>query len=116
MKKETWWDYFDEEPYEKVSRQVEGMFGEKITITLDRLDWAYLDWIEENLNANITKFIQTLERQRLPSDGERDQIFADNVRKNFLTFEKKGRPRPPWCDPAHPDDFDELEHIEIRDW
>lgn len=115
MTEKTWWDYFDEDPNEPIGRQVEGMFGEKITVSINRLDWEYLDWIEKELGGKTKEFIKYVERVRRPNDGERNDIFAAAVRQIYLRFEKQGKPRPPWCAPANPLDFDELENLEKRE-
>jgi len=115
MKNECWNDYFDEDPFEVVGRQVEGAFGEVIVVSINRVDWAYLDWVEKELGGKIDDFIKLVERMRRPHDGERNEVFAAAVRQVYLKFERDGRPRPPWCTPAHPDEFDELECLERRE-
>ena len=115
MNAEPWSDYFDEDPFEVVGRQVQGMFGEKITISINRIDWAYLDWIEKELDGKVDDFIKDVERLRRPHDGERNEVFAGAVRQVYLKFERAGKRRPPWCTPANPEDFDELEGLEDRE-
>lgn len=115
MKEDNWWDYFDEDPFEPVGRQIEGMFGETITVTINRLDWAYLDWLEKKRGGKIKEFFKYVESVRRPSDGERDEVVAWGVRQVYLRFEQEGKPRPPWCAAANPDDFDELENLEKRE-
>ncbi len=115
MSSNIWNDYFDDDPFEIVGRQVEGAFGETITVSINRIDWAYLEWVEKELNGNVKDFIKQVERRRRPHDGERNEAFAGAVRQIYLKFEREGKRRPPWCAAAHPDDFDELEGLEDRE-
>jgi len=114
MKQETWWDYFDEDPEEIIGRQVVGLFGEKLTYHQRRINWAYLDWIEEHLNCEINEMFLNVEKYWRPEDGPLEEFVGAIVRQNFIRFEKEGKPRPPWCPPVDPIYFDELEDLEKR--
>ena len=115
MSDKTWWDYYSEDPHEQIGRQVPGMFGEPITVCLDRIFWAYLDWIKEHLNIDINRFFADVERRRRPKDGTRDQVFAWAVIVAFAHHEVAGKPRPPWCPPVDPDYIDMLDGLEKRE-
>ncbi|WP_208349002.1 hypothetical protein [Pseudaestuariivita rosea] len=105
MTEETWWDHFDEDPFEKVGRIVTGPFGEDLTIQMSRINWAYLDWLEADQKGNIAKYLVDAELKRRPEDGCRHRWMEDCVRTTYLWREKNGLPRPGWCGAAHPAEF-----------
>ncbi|WP_306129707.1 hypothetical protein [Roseovarius sp. MMSF_3350] len=105
MESEKWWDYFDEEPYEKVGRKIKGVFEHEMTVCLARISWAYLDWLEENSGAKIWKFFIDNELAHRPDMTNFDDWMEQAVYGTFLRREKRGEPRPPWCPPADPKDF-----------
>lgn len=113
-KTENWWNYFDEDPYEVIGRQYLGLFDETITVRLSRINWAYLDWLKSELKGDIPRFIKDVEKLSRPEHGNRDDAFAGGVRSVFLRYERDGRPRPPWCSPADPNFFVDLEELEIE--
>jgi hypothetical protein len=100
MTEKTWFDYFDEDPLEEVGRMVEGVFGEPVLIVIPRSSWAYLDWMETELQGDIKSFFIECEAARTPAHGNSTQAYQNAVYQNFLKCEKKGLPRPEWCNPA----------------
>lgn len=112
---EDWWDYFDVDPYEVLGRQMTGLFGEPITIRLDRISWAYLDWLNSELKGDIKRFVRDVERALRPEHGDRDTAYAGAVHNVYLRYERDGKRRPPWCPPANPIFFNDLGDIDISE-
>ena len=105
MKSETWWDYFDEDPYEKIGRFVTGAFGQPMIVSLSRISWAYLDWLDQTEGSDDDRFFIENDRIRLESDGSIDDWMEGAVRTLYLRRERSGSPRPPWCPPGNPAEF-----------
>jgi len=105
MRYETWWDYFDEDPYEKVGRSVPGAFGQPMTVQLTRIAWAYLDWLKEQPECDVDQFFITNDRLRTETDGCLHACMEGNVQYAFLRREKLGAARPPWLPPASPSEY-----------
>jgi len=101
-------NYFEEDPEEKVGRYITGIFDEEVLVVMPRISWAYLDWLEQELNADVKAFFQQCEAVPL-SEEERHEVYQNTVYKNFLQCEKAGLPRPAWCNPASQADFDDFE-------
>lgn len=110
---ENWWSYFDTDLHEILGRQMTGLFGEPITIRLDRISWAYLDWLGAELKGDIKRFVSDVERALRPEHGGRDAAYAGAVHNVYLRFERDGKPRPPWCPPANPVLYKDLRDIDI---
>lgn len=105
MKSETWWDHFNEDPYEKIGRYVAGAFGRPIIVYLSRISWAYLDWLEEEEACDVQQFFIDNDAIRLESDGCLHAWMEGAVKTGYLRRERKGLPRPSWCPPANPAEF-----------
>lgn len=105
MNSEPWWDYFDEDPYEKIGRMVPGQFGQPTVIRLARISWAYLDWYVETYGGDMGKFFQVNIEIYDPREGCIDAWMEGAVSKTYLGQERAGRPRPPWCPAAFPAQF-----------
>ena len=58
MNSDLWWDYFDEDPYEKSGRYMPDAFGNPIIVRLARISWAYLDWLDETYDRDGGKFFK----------------------------------------------------------
>ncbi|WP_424973314.1 hypothetical protein [Dinoroseobacter sp. S76] len=100
MIEETWWDYFDEDPYEEIGRQVSDCFGSPITVVLERISWAYVDWYGAYYDFDTNDFFRENHRGYRPSEGCLNAWFQKGIVKTFLDRERAGEPRPPWCPPA----------------
>lgn len=105
MIQKSWWDYFDEDPYEKVGRYVPDAFGKPMIVILARISWAYLDWLEEVEKCDISGFFQDNDRDRWEEDGTIHEVMEGAVRLSYLRREKLGYPRPEWCPPASPAEY-----------
>lgn len=105
MRSETWWDYFDEDPYEKVGRYMPSALGHLVTFELDRVSWAYLDWLAAEDGCDIEKLFIDNDLIWRPEDGCRSSWMEGAVRKGYLWREKHGLPRPAWCPPANPAEY-----------
>jgi len=101
----TWWDFYDEDPYEKIGRYVPNAFGQDVIVELTRIAWTYLDWLEETEGSDIRQFFIDNDRVRLPSDGSIHTWMEGSVKTGFLRRERKGAPRPLWLAPAHPSEY-----------
>jgi hypothetical protein len=102
MNFETWWDHFDEDPYEKIGRYVPNVFGHQEIMHLTRIAWAYLDWLRDVEGCDIDRLFIDNDALRLPSDGCPHACMEGIVKTAFLRRELKGFPRPAWLPPAHP--------------
>ena len=101
MIQKTWWDYYSEDPYEKIGRYVPDAFGNPTIIQLTRIAWTYLDWLHETEDSQIDLFFTSNDLARLPEDGCIHAWMEGAVKTGFLRRERKGLPRPPWLTPAH---------------
>ena len=104
MSYETWHKHFDEDPEEEIGRNVKGIFGEPMLVVMPRISWAYVDWLEQQ-GANVEEFFVKNQMTWTPEHGCRNIAFQNIVHKSFLVREKKGKPRPEWCDPAPAEDL-----------
>lgn len=98
----TWWDYFDEDPYEQIGRVVEDAFGAKRIVLLDRMMWLYLDWLRDVEGLQVKKFFKDNDLIYRSADGCYNAFIRSCVKSEYLCREKRGKPRPPWCPPANP--------------
>ena len=105
----NWHDYFDEDPEEEIGRYVKGFSEEDLLVVLPRISWAYADWMEKELKADMVGLFMTVDTLRTPDHGTRTNAFQNVIYKNYLECEKAGLPRPPWCAPATQEDFDQFE-------
>lgn len=105
MISKTWWDYFQDDPFERVGRLVEDAFQQPIVIHMPRISWAYLDWLADVERCDIQQFIVDNDLARLPEDGSLHDWIEGAVKKGFLSREKKGLPRPAWLPPALPAEY-----------
>ncbi|MEM7061106.1 MAG: hypothetical protein AAF557_26295 [Pseudomonadota bacterium] len=104
----TWWDFYDEDPYEKIGREVSNAFGRSTVIALQRVTWAYMDWVQETEEADFTQFFIDNELIHRPADGSFDDWMEGAVRKAFLCRERNGAPRPEWLPPADPIEYADI--------
>lgn len=102
MNSKTWWDYFDEDPYEKVGRYVPSVLGTPIVVRMARVSWVYLDWLSEVEQCDIHEFFAENEKAHDPTECDFDEWMEGAVQQGYLRREKKGLPRPDWCPPANP--------------
>ncbi len=105
MIQKTWWDFYDEDPYEKIGRYTPTALGHDVIIELTRIAWTYLDWLREVEQCDIDGFFEDNDRARLESDGCPHTCMEGVVGTAFLRREKKGLPRPEWLAPAHPSQY-----------
>lgn len=105
MNSETWWDYFDEDPYEKVGRFVPNAFGTKMAVNLTRIGWEYVDWLTNVEGCNMDQFFIDNDQVRLPTDGCVHEWMQGAVYTCFLRRERKGYRRPAWLQPALPAEY-----------
>lgn len=105
MKAATWWDHYNEDPYEIIGRHVIGAFGCPIIVNLSRISWAYLDWLDETEGSDDDFFFIENDRIRRESDGSIHDWMEGAVRTLYLRRERSGSPRPPWCPPVNPAEF-----------
>lgn len=108
MAHKTWWDYFDDDPYEKVGRFVPSAFGHPIIVELTRISWAYLDWLDEVQGNDGGEFFIANDRVRIPTKESIHEKMESAVGTLFLRREKAGSPRPGWCPPANPADLADI--------
>jgi len=108
MQEKTWYDYFDEDPYEQIGRFVKGAFGEDISVIMPRISWAYLDWLEQNEKISLRLFFEDVEKVRTENHGNMHEVYQATIHHNFLKREKEKLPRPEWCEPAEPEDLLDL--------
>ena len=104
----TWWDFYDEDPYEKVGRYVFDAFGHPLIVSMQRISWAYLDWLESRGEADIEQFFFDNEMAHRPSDLSFDDWMEGAVKKAFLLRERNGATRPEWVPPAHPIEYADI--------
>lgn len=102
MNSKSWWDYFDEDPYEKIGRHVQSVMGVPIVVKLARISWAYLDWLEQTEQRNIQNFFRENEEIHDPNECDFDEWMEGAVHQGYLERERDGCPRPDWCPPANP--------------
>lgn len=105
MNDETWHDYFDDDPFERVGRHIKGTLGELRAVSMYRINWAYLDWMEENHGGNVENFFIENELVWRPEFGTLDEFLEGAVRTTFLRSEREGKSRPPWCAAASPAEY-----------
>lgn len=105
MRSKTWWDYFEDDPFEPIGRMVIGAFGQRIVIRMPRISWAYLDWLAEIEGSDIAQFFIDNDYARTAQDGSIDDWMEGAVRTGFLRREQKGYARPAWLQPAHPAEY-----------
>ncbi|MEE4208685.1 MAG: hypothetical protein V2I43_05415 [Parvularcula sp.] len=106
----TWWDYFDEDPYERVGRYVPGTFGEPVIAAIPRISWAYLDWVVETFGYELDEWWREVHADWRPSDGTQDDWREWMVRHEYLHRARHGLAHPPWCPDPHP-----IEYMDITD-
>lgn len=102
MNSDPWWDYFDEDPLEKIGRLVPGAFGHPVTVVLARISWNYLAWLEDRYDGDIGKFFQINHRHYDPRECSFDDWMEGAIADTFVEYEKDGSPRPEWLRPAEP--------------
>jgi hypothetical protein len=102
MNLNPWWSHFDEDPYEQVGRFVPDTFGHPIIVHLSRISWAYLDWLDEHFERDGDWFFSENNKRYDPRECNFDEWMEGAVNGTFITHEKLGNPRPPWCPPAQP--------------
>lgn len=105
MSYKTWWDFYDEDPYEKIGRYVPDAFGQPMIVQLTRIAWEYVDWLRDVEKCDMDQFFRENDGLRLPSDGCVHACFEGTVKFAFLTREREGYPRPEWLQPAHPQEY-----------
>ena len=101
----TWWDYFDEDPYEKIGRYAPDAFGHPRVVRLTRIAWTYLDWLRDVEGCDIDQLFIDNDALRVPSDGCEHACMEGIVKTAFLRRERKRFPRPAWLPPAHPQEL-----------
>lgn len=109
MIQKTWWDFYDEDPFEKIGRYVPDTFGNPIVVSLERISWAYLDWYVEHRNGDMDLFFRENHKSFEPYRYNLDDWMEDAVRHTYLWEEKQGNPRPPWCEAAGPAEYMDIE-------
>ena len=109
MQEENWFEHFDESPYERVSRLVPDSFGSPIAVSLHRVSWAYLDWIDETYNSSSDSFFTENHKLYDPREGDFDSLIEEAVYSTYLKREKRNLPRPPWCAPAMPFEYQDVD-------
>lgn len=109
MSFETWWNYFSEDPYEKVGRFMPDAFGNPITVRLARISWAYLDWLDENYERDGDWFFRENHKVYNPNECDFDEWMEGAVNGTYLVREKKGLPRPSWCPAATPAQYIDID-------
>lgn len=105
MNYKTWWDFYDEDPYEKIGRYTPDAFGHHVIIELTRIAWEYLDWLRDVEKCNIDEFFSENDALRELNDGCPHACMEGLVKTAFLRRERKGLPRPEWIPPAHPQEL-----------
>ncbi|MEM6899087.1 MAG: hypothetical protein AAF583_04875 [Pseudomonadota bacterium] len=105
MNGETWWDYFDEDPYEKIGRQVPGAMGQPITVVMPRISWAYIDWLLAHDAIAVDQFFIDNDLALRSEYGAIDDWMEGAVRKAFLYREKHDALRPAWLPAALPAEY-----------
>lgn len=105
MIQKTWWDFYDEDPDEKIGRYMLDAFGHPMIVILRRLSWAYVDWLAEAEGCDVPAFFQDNDRARWEIDGSISKVMESAVRLSYLQREKLGYPRPEWRPPADPLDL-----------
>ena len=105
MNSEPWWDYFNEDPYEKIGRYVPDQFGHNTIIHLTRIGWEYVDWLARVEGCDMDQFFVDNDTVRLASDGCKHSWMQGAVFTCFLRRERKGLPRPAWLLPALPCEY-----------
>lgn len=105
MNSKSWWDYFDENPYEKVGRHVPSVMGVPIIVRMARVSWVYLDWLAKVEKCNIEALFSDNEKIHDPNECNFDEWMEGTVQQVYLEREKEGLPRPDWCPPANPADL-----------
>ena len=101
----SWWEYFDDDPYEKIGRFAPCAFGHPVVVELPRIAWAYLDWIDEMQGSDDGEFFIANDRIRDPSKETIHEAMESAVGTLYLRRERAGSPRPEWCPPADPADY-----------
>jgi len=109
MSYETWWDFFDEDPYEKIGRYVPDAFGNPTIVRLARISWAYLDWLDENYDRDGDWFFRENHKIHDPRECDFDEWMEGAVSGTYLSREKKGYPRPAWCPAATPAQYADID-------
>ena len=105
MNQKTWWDFYDEDPDEKIGRYMLDAFGHPMIVILRRLSWAYVDWLAEVEGCDVVGCFQDNDRERWEIDGTIHEVMEGTIRLAYLERERDGLPRPAWCPPADPSDL-----------
>jgi hypothetical protein len=112
MVQKTWWDFYDECPFEHIGRFCKDDFGQDIIIHMPRISWTYIDWLRDMEGFDPEAFVLENINAYLPEYGCMHDFINGAVRKGFLTREQNGLPRPEWVVPAEPYELQELLDIE----
>lgn len=112
MIQKTWWDFYDEDPDERIGRFYKDDFGQDIVIHMPRISWTYVDWLRDVEGCDPEAFFIENAAARLPEDGCIHEFMEGAVRKSFLMRERSRLPRPEWLVPAEPYELYELVDIE----
>lgn len=105
MNFETWWDKYDEDPFERIGRTLIGAMGQQISVHMPRMSWAYVDWLAEIEGCDMVGFFIDNDEVYLPEDGCFHEWMEGAVQTCFLRRERKRLPKPDWLRPAQPDEY-----------
>jgi hypothetical protein len=94
----TWWEISDEDPNEEIGRYVENAFGAKEIVHLDRISWAYLDWLAAR-GCDVDAWIRACDMQRHDNGQEFTDALFNWVYLAYKDREELGLDRPEWCPP-----------------
>lgn len=97
---DPWWKHFDKDPHEKIERLVPGADGTPVPVSLARISWAYLDWVDVEYETDSQDFFTNGHRNYNRETHSFDEWMEGSIRNLFLRMEKRGEPRPPFCPAA----------------
>ena len=102
----TWWNEYDDDPFEHIGRVIIGAMGQEMHVVMPRMSWAYVDWLVETEGRNMVQFFKDNDAVYNPAiDGCYNYWMEGAVRTAFLRRERRGLPRPHWLRAAHPDEY-----------
>ncbi len=77
---------------------VENAFGAKEIVHLDRISWAYLDWLAAR-GCDVDAWIRACDMQRHDNGQEFTDALFNWVYLAYKDREELGLDRPEWCPP-----------------
>ena len=83
----------DVSPYDKVGRKIKNAFGRREIVTMDRVNWDYLFWLD-SINMDIVDFVKRCDLER--GDAPLGEALSCWLRLEYEYREEHGLIQPWW--------------------